>query len=209
MKTYCPVSVRDLMKQLSEVEVFGDTSSVRKIHNKLSDRILIPGKVFIFDEDSRPGYYGTWTRSSRLIGARTPFAKDVLELDYGYDSGEDWEEEPAGDADDVMDDAEDDVATEDQDSDIDDWLVEDHEAEEDIPADERADSPIFDPLSKRRADDAPPQIVKKRKVVVPLVPFSKGPCWENSIGQNESIFDPFRIRLLNGNVPFYFGLIHL
>ncbi|KAF8831498.1 hypothetical protein HHX47_DHR1000511 [Lentinula edodes] len=173
MKTYCPVSVRDLMKQLSEVEVFGDTSSVRKIHNKLSDRILIPGKVFIFDEDSRPGYYGTWTRSSRLIGARTPFAKDVLELDYGYDSGEDWEEEPAGDADDVMDDAEDDAATEDQDSDIDDWLVEDDEVEEDIPADERAGSPIFNPLPKRRADDAPPQTVKKRKVVVQLVPFAK------------------------------------
>ncbi|KAJ3908524.1 chromatin assembly factor 1 subunit A-domain-containing protein [Lentinula edodes] len=201
MKTYCPVSVRDLMKQLSEVEVFGDTSSVRKIHNKLSDRILIPGKVFIFDEDSRPGYYGTWTRSSRLIGARTPFAKDVLELDYGYDSGEDWEEEPAGDADDVMDDAEDDAATEDQDSDIDDWLVEDDEVEEDIPADERAGSPIFNPLPKRRADDAPPQTVKKRKVVVPLVPFAKGPCWENSIGQNESMFDPFRIRLLN-DTPF-------
>ncbi|KAJ4001415.1 chromatin assembly factor 1 subunit A-domain-containing protein [Lentinula boryana] len=196
MKTFCPVAVRELMQQLSEVEVFGDTSSVRKIHNQLSDRTLFPAKVFIFSDDSRPGYLGTWTRSSRLIGARTPFAKDVLEFDYGYDSGEEWEEEPAGDADDVMDDAEDD-ATEDQDSDVDDWLVDDDEVEESLPTGELelAGSP------KRKADDAHINTTKKRKVVVPLVPFARGPCWETSIGQTESTFRPFRIRLLN-DTPF-------
>ncbi|KAJ3989993.1 chromatin assembly factor 1 subunit A-domain-containing protein [Lentinula detonsa] len=196
MKTFCPVAVRELMQQLSEVEVFGDTSSVRKIHNLLSDRTLLPAKVLIFSDDSRPGYLGTWTRSSKLIGARTPFAKDVLELDYGYDSGEEWEEEPVGDADDVMDDAEDD-ATEDQDSDVDDWLVDDDEVEESLPTRELelAGSP------KRKADDAHTITTKKRKVVVPLVPFAKGPCWETSIGQTESTFRPFRIRLLN-DTPF-------
>ncbi|KAJ4488187.1 chromatin assembly factor 1 subunit A-domain-containing protein [Lentinula aciculospora] len=200
MKTFYPVTVRNIMKQLSEVEVFGDTSSVRKIHDKLSDRTLFPAKVFIFSEDSRPGYYGTWSRNSRLIGSRSPFVKDVLEHDYGYDSGEDWEEEPAGDADDVMDDAEDDVATEDQDSDIDDWLVDD-EMEKSFPIDERAVSPIIHLSPKRKADDAPSKIMKRRKVVVPLVPFAKGPCWETSIGQNDSTFRPFRIRLFN-DTPF-------
>ncbi|KAJ3839465.1 chromatin assembly factor 1 subunit A-domain-containing protein [Lentinula raphanica] len=196
MKTYYPLAVRDVMKQLSEAEVLGDTSSVRRIHRQLADRTLFPSKIFIFSEDSRPGYYGTWTRSSKLIGARTPFAKDVLEIDYGYDSGEDWEEEPAGDADDVMDDAEDDL-TEDRDSDIDDWLVDDDEIEEGLPINE----PELSVSAKRKAEFAHADTTKKRKVVVPLVPFAKGPCWETAIGQSESTFHPFQIRLLN-DTPF-------
>ncbi|KAF9065273.1 chromatin assembly factor 1 subunit A-domain-containing protein [Rhodocollybia butyracea] len=200
-KTYNPVCVRDLLKQLSEVELFGDATSVRKIHNKLADRDLLPAKVLIFHEDSRPGYYGTWTRSSRLIGPRTPYAKDVLEIEYGYDSGEEWEEEPAGDADDVMDDADDEEVTEDRDSDLDDWIVDDDEVEEDTPVKPRSVSPVlplFPPKRKvEKVEETGPKATKKRKVVVPLVAFAKGPCWEPSIGQNDKAFSPYRIRLLN------------
>ncbi|KIK59679.1 hypothetical protein GYMLUDRAFT_44116 [Collybiopsis luxurians FD-317 M1] len=203
MKTYHPVAVRDLLKQLSEVELFGDATSVRKIHGQLSDRNILPAKVLIFNGDSRPGYYGTWTKSSRLIGPRTPHAKDVLEIDYGYDSGEDWEEEPAGEADDVMDEGEDEEGTEDRDSDIDDWLVDDDEVEDGVPIDEPgAGSPTLPILlPKRKIDDPGAKPEKKRKVVVPLVPFAKGPCWETSIGRCDNAFDSYRIRLLN-DAPF-------
>ncbi|KAE9406423.1 hypothetical protein BT96DRAFT_915389 [Gymnopus androsaceus JB14] len=205
MKTYNPVAARDIFKQLSEVEILGDATLARKLHNKLSDRALLPAKVFIFDEDARPGYYGTWTRSSRTIGPRTPHAKDVLEIEYGYDSGEDWEEESAGDADDVMDDAADEDVTEDRDSDIDDWLVDDEEAEEGVDgrprSRSRSVSPLVSLVPKRKADDVGPKAAKKRKVVVPLVPFAKGPCWETSIGQGNNAFNSYRIRLLN-DTPF-------
>ncbi|KAK7466897.1 hypothetical protein VKT23_003961 [Stygiomarasmius scandens] len=196
-----PATVRDLMTQLSEAEVIGDTALVRSIHERLGDRTVLPAKVLIFNEDSRPGYFGTWTKNSRVIGPRSPFTKDVIDIDYSYDSGEDWEE-PAGDADDVNDDEEEDRETEDQDSDMDDWLVDDDEVEASTPISERMGSPASprfpSPLPKRKATTTEDKASKKRKVVVPLVPFSKGPCWEPVIGQcEESVFNPYQIRLFN------------
>ena len=93
LKTSHPISVRDLMSQLAEAEVAGDISLVRHHLSKLNNLSLFPRKVFIFAEDLRPGYFGTWTRNSATIGPRSPFKKDLAVLDYGYDSGEEWEEE--------------------------------------------------------------------------------------------------------------------
>jgi len=202
LKIQHPATVRDLMTQLSEAEVIGDTALVRSIHETLGDRTVLPAKVLIFNEDSRPGYFGTWTKNSRLIGPRSPLTKDVIDIDYSYDSGEDWEE-PAGDADDVNDDEEEDRETEDQDSDMDDWLVDDDEVEASTPISERMGSPASprfpSPLPKRKATTTEDKASKKRKVVIPLVPFSKGPCWEHVIGQcEESVFNSYQIRLLNG-----------
>ncbi|GLB35372.1 putative chromatin assembly factor 1 subunit A [Lyophyllum shimeji] len=204
LKTYTVLCVRDLLSKLSEAEVAGDDSVVRALLQTLNDRTLLPAKVFIFAEDARPGYFGTWTRNSRIIGPRTPFAKDVLVFDYGYDSGEEWEAEPAGDADDVVDDGEDEEDGDDQDSDLDSWLVDDDE-EPGISLEDMEQIPDLPILStKRKADDTEKEkkLGKKRKVVVPLVPFAKGPCWETSIGYCESsMFDPYRIQLFNDS-PF-------
>ncbi|KAF9009375.1 chromatin assembly factor 1 subunit A-domain-containing protein [Cyathus striatus] len=207
MKTHWPISVRDIMNQLSEAEVAGDDSAVRSLLSKLCDRQLLPAKVFMFIEDARPGYFGTWTRSSRLIGPRTPFAKDVLVFDYGYDSGEEWEEEPAGDADDVVDDGEDEEIDEDVDSDLENWLVDDDEEPDALEAmalqakDPNLSPPFIDiPTSrtKRKAGESEIQASKKRKIVIPLVPFSKGPCWESNIGACDyEPFKPYRIKLFN------------
>lgn len=181
----------------------GDISLVRSLLSQLEERTLFPVKVFIFKEDARPGYFGTWTRNSRIIGPRSPFAKDVLIFDYSYDSGEEWEEEVAGDADDVVEDAEDeDVDAEDADSDLDSWLVDDDE-EPEITLDDRDSSPplvpVFPQPAKRKAEEGEKKLGKKRKVVVPLVPFSRGPCWESSIGHCEyDLFHPYRVQLFNG-----------
>ncbi|KAG6844724.1 hypothetical protein H0H87_004344 [Tephrocybe sp. NHM501043] len=201
LKTYNPLCVREIVSKLSESEIEGDDATVRSILSQLNDRSLLPTKVFIFHEDGRPGYFGTWTRSSRIIGPRTPFAKDVLVFDYGYDSGEEWEEEPAGDADDVVDDGEDEDDGDDQDSDADSWLVDDDE-DLDIPMDIERDPLDIQELpvlpSKRKAEEGEKKIGKKRKVVIPLVPYAKGPCWESSIGQCEySIFEPYKIQIFN------------
>lgn len=203
-KTNGGLAVRDLMTQLSEAEIAGDVNVVRSLLSKLTDRTLFPAKVMIFHEDARPGYFGTWTRSSQNVGPRTPFAKDVVELDYGYDSGEDWEEEPNEDADDVVADGEDDEGdADDQDSDMDDWLVDD-DGDPGTPLEERMASPLLPDIPlpaipKRKAEDAEKKLAKKRKVVVPLVPFAKGPCWESSIGECEyEPFRPYQMRLFNG-----------
>lgn len=192
------------MSALSEAEVAGDDTRVRSLIALLRDRSRIPAKVLVFAEDVRPGYFGTWTRASRDIGPRTPFAKDIIAIDYGYDSGEEWEEE-VEDADDVADDAEEeDGGADEHDSDMDSWLVDDDEVEEPgTPIEERGGSPDLFPLNfpspqKRKAESENKQI-KKRKVVIPLVPFTKGPCWESTIGQCEyEPFKPYQIRLFNG-----------
>ncbi|KAK1232998.1 hypothetical protein PQX77_003912 [Marasmius sp. AFHP31] len=201
-KTYYTPAVRDLMKQLSEAELTDDTSVVRSITQTLADRAILPAKVLIFDEDNRPGYFGTWTRSSRIIGPRTPCKKDALDIDYGYDSGEDWEGENAGDADDVVDNDDEEQDSEDQDSDLDDWLVDDDEIE-DTGAPPELDTPVPDiPVPTKRKAEEDGNASKKRKVVVPLVPYAKGPCWESVIGEcHDNILSPYQIRFLN-DAPF-------
>jgi chromatin assembly factor 1 subunit A len=207
-KSYSPLAVRTLLAELSDAEISGDTSAVRSLLTTLSDRNLLPAKVFIFSEDIRPGYFGTWTRSSRIIGPRTPLAKDMVALDYGYDSGEEWEEEEKGDADDVIEDGEEEEGgEEDGDSDLDSWLVDDDEIAE-VVEDEREESielltplpNMLGPAVKRKtSDEGGRKLGKKRKVVVPLVPFVKGPLWEENIGQcGYDSFKPYKLQLFNG-----------
>lgn len=203
LKTYSPRSVRDTMSQLNDAEIAGDPTQVRHLLSVLQNRQIFPAKVLIFHEDSRPGYYGTWTRNSRMVGPRTPLERDPLARDYGYDSGEEWEDEGPDDADDVIDDGEDDEPdAEDADSDLDSWLVDDDdEIRPPLNLDDLSPPPLdlSMPPPKRKAENVEKRSDKKRKVVVPLVPYMKGPFWESHIGHCE--YDPFnvyRIQLLNG-----------
>ncbi|RDX48339.1 hypothetical protein OH76DRAFT_668083 [Lentinus brumalis] len=213
-KTYNPLSVRGLMSQLTEAEVAGDDSEVRRLLAILRDRQSIPAKVLSFHEDARPGYFGTYTRNSREIGPRAPFAKDPVQVDYTYDSGEEWAEEDAGDADDVVEDAEDEGDGEDEpDSDLDSWLVDDDDIEDPgTPIEDRMGSPGFPDIDlpplgkagKRKAKEEKEKSSsgKKRRVVVPLVPFTKGPEWETHIGRcTYEPFKAYRIQLFN-DTPF-------
>ena len=205
-KTYNPRSVRDTISQLNDAEIAGDPTRVRHLLSILQDRQVFPAKVLLFHEDSRPGYYGTWTHNSRVVGPRTPLERDPLARDYGYDSGEEWEDEDTDDADDVVEDGEDDEPdVEDADSDLDSWLVDDDDGvrppfnldELSLPA---LDLPM--PPPKRKAENIEKRSDKKRKVVVPLIPYVKGPFWESHIGRCD--YDPFnvyRIQLLNGKGP--------
>ncbi|KAG6831301.1 hypothetical protein H0H92_011508 [Tricholoma furcatifolium] len=203
LKTYNPLCVRDIVNKLSEAEVEGDDATVRSLLAQLNDRSVLPAKVLIFAEDSRPGYFGTWTRSSRIIGPRTPCAKDVLVFDYGYDSGEEWEEEAVGDAEDVVGEGDDEEDGDEADSDADSWLVDDDEDVGGVSLEDPERDPFDIPdlpslPSKRKAEDGEKKTGKKRKIVVPLVPYAKGPCWETSIGQCEStLFDSYRIQMFN------------
>lgn len=209
-KTYNPISVRGLMSQLTEAEVAGDDSEVRRLLAILRNRTVIPAKVLVFHEDARPGYFGTFTRNSRDIGPRTPFARDVVQVDYAYDSGEEWAEEE-GEADDVVEDADEDGdGDEEPDSDLDSWLVDDDEVEDPgTPIENRSSSPGFPEIEmlpsgsgsgKRKVKEKETGGGgKKRRVVIPLVPFSKGPEWETAIGRcTYEPFNPYRIHLFNG-----------
>lgn len=204
LKSLHAITIRGIISQLNEAEISGDDSLVRSLLSQLRNRKVIPAKVLIFAEDSRPGYFGTWTRNSADVGPRTPFARDVVSLDYTYDSGEEWEEE-SGEADDVVEDAEEDDAGDDRDSDMDSWLVDDDDAEEaGTPLEERDGSPGLPPLNFPAAKRKPKEpesdkMSKRRKVVVPLVPFVKGPCWDTKSQQPDyEPFKQYRVQFFNG-----------
>ncbi|GAA5798116.1 hypothetical protein HPULCUR_003516 [Helicostylum pulchrum] len=54
-------------------------------------------KLILFNEDVRPAYYGTWSKQSKTVRGRRPFAKDTSVLDYDYDSEAEWDYDVDGD----------------------------------------------------------------------------------------------------------------
>lgn len=210
-KVYHPDPVRSIIARLSEAELSDDIAVVRELLADLQDRKRLPAKVLIFDEDRRPGYFGTFTRSSQAIGPRTPFTRDDVVVDYSYDSGEEWGEEEEGGGDDVAEASDEDGDDEEGSSDLDDWLVDEDQEEVATPIDEREgmDGFPFPPpeqaKGKRKVEvtgkgeGADVTRTKKRKAVVPLVPLVKGPFWETKMGKCEyEPFKQYRIQLFNG-----------
>jgi chromatin assembly factor 1 subunit A len=207
------------MAQLSEAEVSDDTTAVRAILSKLQDRTQVPAKVLIFHKDERPGYFGTFTKRSRLVKPRRPFARDDIATDYAYDSGAEWGEEDEGGGDDVLGDSDEERDDEEGSDDLDGWLVDGDDEEVATPVEEREglDAFPFPPVpegskSKRKAGKEKEKEkemdteakAKKRKVVVPLVPFVKGACWETAIGECEyEPFNHYRIQFFNGQFFYY------
>lgn len=169
--------------------------------NILEDRNAIPAKIFIFREDARPGYFGTWTRTSSAIRPRRPFARDVVAIDYSYDSSEEWEEDNPGDADDVVDEDDDDEPDAGDDSDADSWLVDDddnnHDDEDDMEVIAPMDETALSPKHRLEGADGAGTSYKKRKVVR-LVPFVKGPVWDPAITKTTEMLAQFRVRFFNG-----------
>ena len=204
-------TVRSILARLSEAEVSDDTVVVRALLSELYDRTRILAKVLIFREDERPGYFGTFTKRSRLIKPRRPFARDDVVIDYAYDSGAEWGEEEEGGGDDILGDSDDERDDDEQSDDLDGWLVDGDDGETATPVEERDEQEAFPfpPLPeggkhKRKAEKEKETDTeaktKKRKAVVPLVPFIKGPCWETEIGDCEyEPFNHYRIQLFNGN----------
>ncbi|XP_058824804.1 chromatin assembly factor 1 subunit A [Topomyia yanbarensis] len=55
-------------------------------------------KYFLFEENRRPPYKGTWRKRSDKIRARRPFVQDTKFFDYEVDSDDEWEEEEPGES---------------------------------------------------------------------------------------------------------------
>ncbi|CAG0894525.1 unnamed protein product [Darwinula stevensoni] len=57
-----------------------------------SDGKRLKAKLFQFEENNRPPYWGTWQKTSTAITGRRPFYQDKAFLDYEVDSDDEWEE---------------------------------------------------------------------------------------------------------------------
>ncbi|KAE8223468.1 hypothetical protein CF319_g3500 [Tilletia indica] len=132
-----PVVVRQVMRGVAESDIVGGEAALeakRALDRIISDRSLVRLKFIHFEQDRRPGWYGTFTRPSNLIGPRRPFAQDPVLLDYSYDSDDEWEDQgqlEGEDLDEGQEGEEEDKDEEDDDSEMDDWLIDDLEEVDD------------------------------------------------------------------------------
>jgi chromatin assembly factor 1 subunit A len=123
-----PPTVRSVMAEFDEnsqrkpIDLTADSqqAQARNIRETLQQ---IPMKLLCFKEDVRPPYYGTITTVSGGLAslrklARNPTAKDIILLNYDYDSEAEWQDDEGEDID-LADEEEDDV---DGDEDMDDFL---------------------------------------------------------------------------------------
>ena len=121
-------SVREIMAEWNDnsarkpvdLTTESQNTQIRRTRRALQD---VPMKFLGFKEDVRPPYYGTVTNMPNSLAAlrklaRNPVTKDVLPLQYDYDSEAEWQEEDGEDVD-LMDDEEDDA---DNDEDMGDFL---------------------------------------------------------------------------------------
>lgn len=216
------------MKAVTESDVLGGNAEeqAKRGLEKLNNRQLLPIKLLQFQSDRRPGWIGTFTRSSKFITPRKPLGQDPLVLDYSYDSDAEWEDVEEGENVDPLDEREDEesVAGSEEDSEMDDWLEDDLEEEDEaMPLTESAaslDAPGSVSSSRSALLSSAPTSVntlkpkKKLKLLgrrfdSKLVPYSTGPHWESTLGEpSHESFAPYQIQFLNeaylGLDPFSF-----
>lgn len=215
-----PVSVRDIMKCVQESDVLGGNAEEQTKHEleKLNNRRLLPIKLLHFQTDRRPGWVGTWSRASTFITPRKPFGQDPVALDYSYDSDAEWEEEE-GENVDAVDDREDEesmAGSDNDDSEMDDWLEDDLEVIEEVPPEE-AEYGMPDLASESKQPEKHVNVLQPKKKIKllgrrfdsKLVPYITGPHWEQTLGEpTHDSFIPYRIQFLNdayvGLDPFTF-----
>jgi chromatin assembly factor 1 subunit A len=109
-------SVRKIMTELDDLSSKAPTdltteSQTAQMKLTLEALKLVPLKLIQFREDVRPPYVGTISGLPRGVKslsklARNPISKDILPLDYGYDSEAEWQDEEGEDVDDLDDEEE-------------------------------------------------------------------------------------------------------
>ncbi|ORX48855.1 hypothetical protein DM01DRAFT_1114470 [Hesseltinella vesiculosa] len=154
-----------------------------------SDGIALKMKLLQFTEDVRPAYYGTWTKSSKIITSKNPFHGDTDVLDYDHDSEAEWE--PEGEGEDIRsgDEDDDDMPEAGELEDVG-WLVPEGYLSdgEGIEDDTDGISKVVQRLSVRPGS----------RKALSIRPMMVGPIFDDS--DNESTEDalrPFRLRFLS------------
>ncbi|KAI8618338.1 chromatin assembly factor 1 subunit A-domain-containing protein [Chytriomyces sp. MP71] len=160
-------------------------------------------KFLKFQEDYRPAYFGTWTKTSSVVGGKNPWAKDVVGgvLNYEVDSEAEWEEDEPGEE----------LQSEDEDDDMgagkgvegdghdgeemDDWLVPDGYLSED-----ETDMHEADDSAPKATERSLKEVVKKK--VGPLVPVVM--AWMADVEQVDPFTYQSELALSNVvNMPYY------
>ncbi|KAG9294574.1 hypothetical protein G9A89_008053 [Geosiphon pyriformis] len=178
----------------------GDPFDVLKDPNKIKMKFLK------FGEDYRPAYYGTWSKISKRITSRRPFAQDNDLFNYEYDSTAEWEEDEEGEELKSEDDDDDDFEDKDfqaqsdaelsSDSDQESWLVPEGYLSEDEGVPESDMISAESTLSKHLNKKGNKEFQKKAKIVQPLKPIVVGPVFEQIFGDKQHPLAQYGIQIL-------------
>ncbi|KAI9341428.1 hypothetical protein BDR26DRAFT_860413 [Obelidium mucronatum] len=147
-------------------------------------------KLLQFQEDFRPAYFGTWTKSSKLVRGKTPWRREASGgcLNYEVDSEAEWEEdEPGEELGSEIDEEEGRSNADAADGDeMDDWMVPD-----DYLSGDEADLDEADENAQRKAEKTHKEVPKKK--IGPLVPVVV--CWfgNEEQGSPDSVLDSYRV----------------
>ncbi|CAL8113477.1 unnamed protein product [Orchesella dallaii] len=86
-------------KDLPEIQILDDNKA--KTPDVMSGCVKWRMKLLQFHENRRPAYWGTWKKIAKRVTARKPVVKEE-EVDYDFDSDDEWEDEP-DDAEEIVD----------------------------------------------------------------------------------------------------------
>ncbi|XP_076250403.1 chromatin assembly factor 1 subunit A-A-like isoform X1 [Rhynchophorus ferrugineus] len=162
-------------KDLGET-ICDSTSNVKKMR----------AKFFLFHENRRPPYFGTWRKKSDIIRPRKPLVEDTKYFNYEEDSDDDWEEEEQGESLDVSGDEDDkDIENEQDDYEVDNdfFVPHGHLSEDEMDDEEDAKlSPESLKQKLKLLKDAFDEDMKSK--THKLKPRSIGCIWINKKGDN-------------------------
>ncbi|KAL5003935.1 hypothetical protein ScPMuIL_017391 [Solemya velum] len=183
------------LKELREKHkpVKQDKSSKRK---RFTEDVIITGhdsetaekvthhvKYLKFHENTRPAYYGTWRKTSKVLTPRNPMKQDTKLFDYEVDSDEEWEEEEPGES--LSDsEGEEDKEKEDEEEDEEGWMVPHGYLSEDEGIEE--DEPVTPELLKaRQLAKATAWESELKRQTTPVATIIIGCYWEHSPGEEK------------------------
>lgn len=110
-------------------------------------------KLLLFHDNVRPAYFGTFSKVSKVIKGRKPFAEDKEHLDYDFDSDAEWEDVSEGEDLDKSDDEEEEEKDQnDPDNEEEEFVVPDNYLSDDEGIKEEADIAVASDLPHTKED---------------------------------------------------------
>ncbi|XP_053657945.1 chromatin assembly factor 1 subunit A [Anopheles marshallii] len=140
-------------------------------------------KFFLFEENRRPPYRGTWRKRSACIKARRPFVQDTKFFDYEVDSDDEWEEEEPGESLHGSDDEKDVDPEEDYEVDNEFFVPHGHLSDEELHAEEEGENDDNSPETQKFKLKIMQQefVAEMKKKTEKIKPRLIGCIWEKEI----------------------------
>ncbi|XP_035787096.1 chromatin assembly factor 1 subunit A-like [Anopheles albimanus] len=139
-----PTWITEAEEDDDDITIIDETTYQPIVEDHATLKQKMKAKFFLFEENRRPPYRGTWRKRSTIVRPRRPFSKDTKYFDYEVDSDDEWEEEEPGESLHGSDDEKDVDAEEDYEVDNDFFVPHGHLSDEEMQAEDEDEAPDAD-----------------------------------------------------------------